>query len=1273
MVLFRFIVFGFSGLFIQHHDRIGVGRYVDSLRSPGRQFPPDGGDAARLFGGVHRVEVARERNHAGLGNLPHPVHAQAHTQRLGTRIGDVEHDAPRLAAAGCRHVEHPISALDPAADRQGTVVCRSHLLRIIGGHPPHLGRGEENLPLIPAVVVLPVGLQGIGRAGGQHEVAHAAHGVLKRDVSQHALHVVAVAVLLEDGAFHRSGGIPPEEQLAHTAQFGLDLPAAGELVGPRMVVPIVGFAVQGTERPFHARRIGTPPRRGDQFHRRVFALDGVVQQVEALDIVVVFVGTIAVEEYLLVADADIFHAVRLGVAVLGTPAPPLRRHRAVQVLDHVGHILGRLFDIDRKGRREARLLAELQEILDAEAVGRPAVPVSVVGRPLVAVADHLLEAVARNVDHRTAVTQEGQPLVDHRLPDVTPQRQAAEAVFARGHQRHLIGLHPAGAVEVEGEAGIPVRGGGSQFERKFLPGRTDARDTLRGIFLRAVGTLQRHDHIARPAQVETPFERLPLAHGNAPAVQSGIGDADGSRPGDEFHALRAGAVIGVPHFVAVGSHGTARRKGVPLPADLHGRRRAEHEFARRTVGRNLHVTEPCLGIPRTQGDPAPGQHGIVVLGTEHASPVQENLQRAAVGLESQPVPLCGVARHGSIGDRREIVLMLAQHDLTDVGRKAYLVAVEIVGAVARLRNPGQQAGIVATAAAGEFQFGLDLARSHLQRVIDQLGARMSGTEQLVAGNLPLPFVGRAVVEKGVGHGLLETLAEDPLVVKASVNLVVDVFDAGPVKPGGDAALDFRRIDRDRGVRCAARTGGGHGGTQGREGNFFQGTVHMSGFLFYQFFLYLFERFVLGLGELYRKDKAAEGNKREKSEDIGAANRKEDREEPRQQRRPHPVGHAAQHLPLGTHRIGEDLGNDHPDRSAQRHGEEGDVAHQADKHVVTFEAFEPEPARHEHQRDEHPHGTYADELLPPHLVDEEHAQHGEREVGDADHDRLHHRPLAEDARHLEQARRIVEDGVDPRELVERRDEERQQDGDEIFFPEKPLARIARPGERGADLGHFGFDILARGAFEYTARLGVTAADKQPAGAFGHGHQQQAEGQCRDGLDAQHPLPVVGNPHDPVIGQVGDDDAQHDVELEEGHETPAPVRRGDLGDIHRPHDRRGADGQPAQEAEEHERIPVDDHGTAHGRDQVEPRDHFQRAQAPVAFGWAAADQGADDGADKRRGDREAVREVRERIDPLDRLFGTGDHGRVEAEQKAAERSDEGDIKHEAFNGCFHIRSD
>lgn len=175
----------------------------------------------------------------------------------------------------------------------------------------------------------------------------------------------------------------------------------------------------------------------------------------------------------------------------------------------------------------------------------------------------------------SAVAQEGQPLVNHRLLDVTLQRQAAEAVFARGHQRHLVGPHPARTVEVEGEAGIPVRGGGSQFERKFFPGRTDARNTLRGIFLRTVGALQRHDDIARPAEVEASFERLPLAHGDAPAIQPGIGDPDGARPGDEFHGLRAVAVIGIPHFMAVGGHRIARREGIPLAADLHGGRRGK--------------------------------------------------------------------------------------------------------------------------------------------------------------------------------------------------------------------------------------------------------------------------------------------------------------------------------------------------------------------------------------------------------------------------------------------------------------------------------------------------------------------------------------------------------------------------------------------------------------------------------------------------------------------------------------------------------------------------
>ncbi len=271
MVLFRFIVFGFSGLFIQHHDRIGVGALCRQSAQPGPAVPARRGRCGAALRGCSPRRGRPRAKPCGLGKpSPSRPHAGPHAAarhpywRYGAR-----RSASRLRVAVTSSTPSAPSTSQPTV-RDGGVPQPSAAHN--RGHPPHLGRGEENLPLIPAVVVLPVGLQGIGRAGGQHEVAHAAHGVLKRDVSQHALHVVAVAVLLEDGAFHRGGGVPPEEQLAHTAQFGLDLPAAGELVGPRMVVPIVGFAVQGTERPFHARRIGTPPRRGDQFHRRVFAL-----------------------------------------------------------------------------------------------------------------------------------------------------------------------------------------------------------------------------------------------------------------------------------------------------------------------------------------------------------------------------------------------------------------------------------------------------------------------------------------------------------------------------------------------------------------------------------------------------------------------------------------------------------------------------------------------------------------------------------------------------------------------------------------------------------------------------------------------------------------------------------------------------------------------------------------------------------------------------------------------------------------------------------------
>ncbi len=167
--------------------------------------------------------------------------------------------------------------------------------------------------------------------------------------------------------------------------------------------------------------------------------------------------------------------------------------------------------------------------------------------------------------------------------------------------------------------------------------------------------------------------------------------------------------------------------------------------------------------------------------------------------------------------------------------------------------------------------------------------------------------------------------------------------------------------------------------------------------------------------------------------------------------------------------------------------------------------------------------------------------------DADHD-VTSSPLAEDARrHLEQARRIVRMALDPRELwlnVEMRNASRM--GMKYFFRKSRSPVSPRP-RRGAGSRPFRLrHSRARGAFEYTAAPSASRLRISSQRGFRASFQQQAEGQCRDG-----PMPSIhcqsGNPPRSSNGQVGDDDAQHDVELEEGHETPAPVRRGDLGDI------------------------------------------------------------------------------------------------------------------------------
>ncbi len=115
------------------------------------------------------------------------------------------------------------------------------------------------------------------------------------------------------------------------------------------------------------------------------------------------------------------------MAVGDAQSAPTALGGALGVFDEVGHVFRRLAQVEGGNVFEAGRLAEAHEVQDAPAVGGIRIPRAVIGRPPVPRADHLLPAVVRGIDHGAAVTQDGVPLVDQCLRDVTPDRQVPEA------------------------------------------------------------------------------------------------------------------------------------------------------------------------------------------------------------------------------------------------------------------------------------------------------------------------------------------------------------------------------------------------------------------------------------------------------------------------------------------------------------------------------------------------------------------------------------------------------------------------------------------------------------------------------------------------------------------------------------------------------------------------------------------------------------------------------------------------------------------------------
>ena len=299
------------------------------------------------------------------------------------------------------------------------------------------------------------------------------------------------------------------------------------------------------------------------------------------------------------------------------------------------------------------------------------------------------------------------------------------------------------------------------------------------------------------------------------------------------------------------------------------------------------------------------------------------------------------------------------------------------------------------------------------------------------------------------------------------------------------------------------------------------------------------------------------------------------------------------------------------------------------------------------------------------VDDGQSGHCRDQVHQADGDGHEQGRVVVGTRLLHDLGGVVQDRVDAGELVEHGDEERQGDDLEVAAREELAQGGLRPGggELVADLLDL-FVGLLDGVAEATAdgdRFLLVAFGHEPAWRFGNRHQEHEEQHRRDDHHAEHPTPrdlrVVDDLSDDVVRQIGHEDAEDDVELDEADEAAADPRWGDFRCVDRRAHRRQADADAADEAEDHEHQVAGRQGRSEGAEYVQDADEEQQLAAAEAVCGAATDERADDGADGGDGDGGAEAPVVEVELFFERGVGSGDDGGVETEDQAANGGDNG----------------
>ena len=418
-----------------------------------------------------------------------------------------------------------------------------------------------------------------------------------------------------------------------------------------------------------------------------------------------------------------------------------------------------------------------------------------------------------------------------------------------------------------------------------------------------------------------------------------------------------------------------------------------------------------------------------------------------------------------------------------------------------------------------------------------------------------------------------------------------------------------------------------------------------------------DAFCFGI-ERQHDDELHDRHHREKNEGIAAGLCGERRKAERNYACHEPVREAAEALSLGANTIGENFADVNPNDGALGKRKKRDVRdEQPDKIFVV-------PVGEEDGGDSGEAGSGADgadeeKFLTANFVDESHRDHREDEVGGADGDGLKVRRDFVEASIGEDRVQVIENGVDPGELVEHADGDSQENWQAVLRVPQRIVLVMLGVDGGDDFLKFGFVILFADEAKNISSFVNAAFLGEPARTARNAKKHGQEEDGRQSRDAELPAPFGGSKlksSDDVVREIGEKDSEDDVELEKADEAAAPLRGRNFGDVHRAQDGRTADAEAADEAKNHECRPTPRKSTPDGGYDVKDCHETETVATADGIARETRRQRTDDGADERAGDRNTERPRRKVIEIFKRQFSAGNNDGIKSKKKTTQRGDD-----------------